>query len=164
MPEPHSDCMFFDGGRWSLYNEEDGLLACDITEIDFSGWKVVGGQLPDWGIYEIFEDVVTPKAWSEGLTVAALASNGQQTVLGTPDDGIYIAEGHAIDHVNPTPSNIHTACHGSQSVTLSFSKRKSRSRRTAFLIMVELNGSIPFLEPKSNYPNHEKFYFANRRF
>lgn len=92
----------FDGGRWSLYNEEDGLLVCDITEVDFSGWKIVVGT-SDWGIYEIFEDIVTPKAWSEGLTVTALASNGQLTVLGTPDDGIYIAEGHAIDHINPTP-------------------------------------------------------------
>ena len=92
----------FDGGRWSIYNEEDGLLVCDITTIGFSGWKIVVGT-SDWGIYEIFEDIVTPKAWSEGLTVTALASNGRQTVLGTPDDGIYIAEGRAINHINPTP-------------------------------------------------------------
>jgi hypothetical protein len=94
----------FDGGQWNLYNEEDGLLVCDVTEIDFKGWKIIAGT-SDWGIYEIFEDAVTPKAWSEGLEVTALASNGQTTVIGTPSDGIYIVESNTVNHINPTPQS-----------------------------------------------------------
>jgi hypothetical protein len=92
----------FDGGRWKLYNEEDGLLVCDLTAVDFSGWKIIVST-SDWGIYEIFEDIVTPKAWSEGMEVTALASNGNLTAIGTPADGIYIAQGGSISHVNPSP-------------------------------------------------------------
>ncbi|MBD3217410.1 MAG: hypothetical protein GF310_03980 [candidate division Zixibacteria bacterium] len=92
----------FDGGRWSLYNEEDGLMICDVRHIDFKGWKIVVGT-NDWGIYEIFEDCVTPRAWSEGMDVTALASNDDYTVVGTPHEGIYIADGDNISHINPTP-------------------------------------------------------------
>ncbi|HDS00448.1 MAG TPA: hypothetical protein ENO22_03935 [candidate division Zixibacteria bacterium] len=92
----------FDGGRWSLYNEEDGLMICDIRHIDFKGWKIVVGT-NDWGIYEIFEDWITPRDWTEGMEVTALACKDDYTVVGTPHEGIYIAKGDQINHINPTP-------------------------------------------------------------
>ncbi len=95
----------FDGGQWRLYNEEDGLFACNISEIDFKGWKILVGTV-DWGIYEVFEDLVTPRAWSEGMEVSALASNGEITVVGTPGDGIFIDDGTNIAHINPSPQTL----------------------------------------------------------
>jgi len=92
----------FDGGKWKLYDDESGLYACNITAVDFLGWKIIAGT-SGWGIYEIFEDVVNPKAWSEGLEVTTLASNENMLVVGTPDQCIYIAEGKTVSHINPTP-------------------------------------------------------------
>lgn len=92
----------FNGGRWSLYNEDNGLLMPDVREIAFKGWKIIVGT-SDWGIYEIFEDWVTPRAWSEGMEITALASDGDYTVVGTPHDGIYIANQDNISHINPSP-------------------------------------------------------------
>jgi len=92
----------FDGGRWRFYNEEHGLLACDLRQVEFSGWKIVVGTA-DWGIYEIFEDVITPRAWSEGMEVSALVANGEAIVMGTPTDGFYLAQGSTITHINPSP-------------------------------------------------------------
>ncbi len=92
----------FDGGRWSLYNEDDGLLMPDVREIAFKGWKIIVGTA-DWGIYEVFEDWVTPRAWSEGMEVTALAADGDYTVVGTPHEGIYIADHEKVSHINPSP-------------------------------------------------------------
>jgi ligand-binding sensor domain-containing protein len=92
----------FDGGKWKLYDDESGLYACNVTAVDFLGWKIIAGT-SGWGIYEIFEDVVNAKAWSEGLDITALASNENMLVAGTPDQGIYIAEGKTVSHINPTP-------------------------------------------------------------
>ena len=39
----------------------------------------------------------------EGMEVTALASSDDYTVVGTPHEGIYIADGDNISHVNPTP-------------------------------------------------------------
>jgi ligand-binding sensor domain-containing protein len=95
----------FDGGKWKLYDDESGLYACNVTAVDFLGWKIIAGT-SGWGIYEIFEDVVNPKAWSEGLEVTTLASNENMLVVGTPDQGIYIAEGKTVSHINPTPQTL----------------------------------------------------------
>lgn len=92
----------FDGGKWKLYDDQSGLYACNITAVDFLGWKIIAGT-SGWGIYEIFEDVVNAKDWSEGLEITSLASNENILVVGTPDQGIYIAEGKTVSHVNPTP-------------------------------------------------------------
>ncbi|NIP42693.1 MAG: hypothetical protein GWO41_11900 [candidate division Zixibacteria bacterium] len=92
----------FDGGRWNIYDEEDGLLFCDVRNIAFKGWKIVVGT-SDWGIYEIFEDWVSPRAWSEGMEVTSLACKGDYTIVGTSNEGIYIAKAGEISHINPTP-------------------------------------------------------------
>ncbi len=95
----------FDGGRWNLYDGDDGLLVCDVTSIAFMGWKILAGTR-DWGYYEVFEDWVTPIAWSEGLRISSIASDGKLAVIGTPDSGIYAALGREVTNVNPGVNSI----------------------------------------------------------
>lgn len=90
----------YDGGCWDMYDGDDGLLVCDVTAITFKGWKILAGTR-DWGYFEIFEEWVRPMAWSEALEVTALASDGNLVVLGTPDNGAYIATEDDVRHVNP---------------------------------------------------------------
>lgn len=97
----HYGLWVFDGGRWKLYDEDDCLTATDVTQVDFLGWKIVVGTR-GYGVYEIFEDIVATLNWSENMEVTALAANENTLVVGTPDQGIYIAEGKSISHINPT--------------------------------------------------------------
>jgi len=90
----------FDGGKWDLYDSDDGLLVCDVTSISFAGWKILAGTR-DWGYYEIFEEWVTPISWSEGLEVTSIASEQNLVVVGTPDNGIYVAINGTMSNVNP---------------------------------------------------------------
>jgi len=95
----------FDGGRWELYDGDDGLIECDITAISFRGWKILAGTRT-WGYYEIFEDFVKPLSWSEGMTVTCMASNDSMVVFGTPGDGIFIEIDGKVTNVNPEPESV----------------------------------------------------------
>jgi ligand-binding sensor domain-containing protein len=88
------------GGSWDLYDSDDGLLVCDVTSISFMEWKILAGTR-DWGYYEIFEAWVTPVAWSEALEVTSIASDKNLVVVGTPNNGIYVAEDKRLSNVNP---------------------------------------------------------------
>ncbi len=90
----------YNGGSWDLYDADDGLLVSDVTAITFKGWKILAGTR-SWGYFEIFEDWVRPMSWSEALEVTALASDGNLVVLGTPDNGAYVATENDVRHVNP---------------------------------------------------------------
>jgi ligand-binding sensor domain-containing protein len=90
----------YDGGSWDLYDSDDGLLVCDVTSISFMEWKILAGTR-DWGYYEIFEEWVTPIAWSEALEVTSIASDKNLVVVGTPGNGIYVAKDKKVDNVNP---------------------------------------------------------------
>jgi hypothetical protein len=103
----------FDGGRWDLYDGDNGLLVCDVTSISFMRWKVLAGTR-DWGYYEIFEEWVTPISWSEGLEVTALASDDSLVVIGTPGSGIYVAVDKNVKNVNPGRSSIEVPLYASQ--------------------------------------------------
>jgi len=95
----------FDGGSWDLYDPDDGLFECDVTSIDFKGWKTLAGTR-SWGHFEIFEDWVTPIFWTEALEITAVASDGNLVVIGTPDQGIMIQNGEEVTMVNPGPDKI----------------------------------------------------------
>ncbi|MCK4656448.1 MAG: hypothetical protein KAT85_05430, partial [candidate division Zixibacteria bacterium] len=90
----------YDGGSWDLYDSDDGLLVCDVTSISFMEWKILAGTR-DWGYYEIFEEWVTPIAWSEALKVTSISSDKNLVVVGTPDTGIYVAKDKKMTNVNP---------------------------------------------------------------
>gem|GEM_PF-2969488 len=95
----------YDGGSWDLYDSDDGLLVCDVTSISFMEWKILAGTR-DWGYYEIFEEWVTPIAWSEALEVTSIASDKSLVVVGTPDNGIYVARDKKLNNVNPGEDTI----------------------------------------------------------
>jgi len=95
----------FDGGRWKLYDPDDGLFDCDITAISFKGWKILAGTR-GWGHFEIFEDVVTPMYWTEAIQITSLDSDGELVVVGTEKDGIFVQRGKEVHTVNPGPGEI----------------------------------------------------------
>ncbi len=95
----------FDGGSWDMYDPDDGLFACDITSIDFKGWKILVGSRT-WGHFEIFEEWVTPMYWTEAMEITAVASDGNVVVVGTPDRGILVQNGKEVTMVNPGPDKI----------------------------------------------------------
>jgi hypothetical protein len=68
-------------------------------------WKILAGTR-DWGYYEVFEEWVTPIAWSEALEVTSIASDKNMVVVGTPDTGIYVAKDKKMKNVNPGQDTI----------------------------------------------------------
>lgn len=105
----------YDGGSWDLYDSDDGLLVCAVTSISFMEWKILAGTR-DWGYYEIFEEWVTPIAWSEALEVTSIASDKNLVVVGTPDNGIYVTKDKKVSNINPGPETMEIPVYASLSL------------------------------------------------
>jgi hypothetical protein len=90
----------FDGGRWRLRDARNGLFVSNITDVAFRGWQIVVGT-NDWGCFALYEDAITPLAWTEAIEVTAVAADGDMIAVGTTDRGLLVYDGKGVANVNP---------------------------------------------------------------